>query len=120
MRRRAGQSEDVRFGLAAGWAETTSWVRVSGSNRFYDYFKGKVVLVSKDLNAIRSKARIGDIIQVMTKGESEKSHSMIVGKKTSSEITLYYHTTDTFRTLASFDGAYGKGHGTNTYTVYRM
>ena len=103
------------------FAQSSSWVRVAGGQGFYDYFKSrKTTYVSKDLNYIRSKAQLGDVIQVMTQGESAKSHSTIVGAKTATEITLYYHTNDTYRTLLSFDKAYGKGLGTNAYTLYHM
>lgn len=104
------------------WAESTSWVRVAGGYGFYDYWKqeGKTLIVSSDLSYIRSQARLGDIIQVQAKGSSAKGHSTVVGAKTSDEITLYYHSSDTYKTLAAFDKAYGKGSGTNTYTIIRM
>lgn len=104
------------------WAESSSWVRVAGGYGFYDYWKreGKTIIVSSDLSYIRSEARLGDVIQVQAKGSSAKGHSTIVGAKTDSEITLYYHSNDTYKTLAAFDKSYGKGSGTNTYTIIRM
>lgn len=104
------------------WAESSSWVRVAGGYGFYDYWKqeGKTLIVSSDLSYIRSQARVGDVIQVQAKGSSAKGHSTIVGAKANGEITLYYHSSDTYKTLAAFDKAYGKGSGTNTYTIIRM
>lgn len=112
-----------------GWAESSTWVRVAGGQGFYDYFKSrKTLTVTKDYGTIRANARLGDIVQVMAKGESAKSHSMVVGDlvkavingKTGVEVVFYYHTNDTRRTLPDFDNRYGKGTGTNTYTVYKM
>lgn len=105
------------------WSESTSWIRVAGGYGFYDYWKntvGKTVIITKNLSYLRSQARVGDVIQVQAQGSSAKGHSTIVGSKTSSEITLYYHSNNTCRTLASFDENYGKGRGTNTYTLIRM
>ena len=103
------------------WAESSSWVRVAGGQGFFDYFRyRKTTIVSKDLNYIRSQARLGDIIQVQAKNASAKGHTTVVGAKSATEITLYYHTNNTYRTLASFDSLFGYGAGTNTYTIYRM
>lgn len=104
------------------WAESSSWVRVAGGYGFYDYWKreGKTLIVSSDLSYIRSQARVGDVIQVQAKGSTAKGHSTVVGAKANGEITLYYHSSDTYKTLAAFDKAYGKGSGTNTYTIIRM
>jgi len=110
-----------------GWGESTTWVRVAGGYGFFDYFRTrKPLTISSNLRTIRDNARLGDIAQVQGRNESARGHTMVVGWRNGSkvpggvEITFYYHSNDTWRALADFDRRYGKGAGTNTYTIYKM
>ncbi|KGE20077.1 amidase domain-containing protein [Paenibacillus wynnii] len=77
------------------WSESSSWVNVDD---FYTYWSNQGLTGSYYTNAQKSsviaKAQPGDIIQLSySSGDKyDRTHSMIVTKKTSSDIYLTYHS----------------------------
>lgn len=84
--------------------QTWSWVGVPYWHDFANKHSKRTIILSSPRNLWE-----GEVLQVDFTNNGSKDHTMIVTKKTSSEIYLTYHTNDTLnRSFASISVAYPK------------
>jgi hypothetical protein len=93
------------------WKESSSWIGVAD---FYSYWsKYLSTTTSTSKSTIRSNAIVGDVIQFKN-SEGRWYHSMIVTKKTSTDIYLSGHTND------SLDKPFSNISGNSSYRVIKF
>lgn len=93
------------------WKESSSWIGVSN---FYSYWSKYLnTTTSSSKSTIRSNAKVGDVIQFKN-SDGRWYHSMIVTKKTSSDIYLSGHSNN------SLDKPFGDITKNSSYRVIKF